>query len=80
MALFYYEIKGEISMNLFNGVTCENYYDKKIELRDRLIIFISKNKLTVSEVSDLFDTVMECLPQYSVVLTEDEYKKLDIYG
>ena len=41
-------------------------------------MFINKNKLTVSEVSELFDTVMEYLPQYSVVLTEEEYKKLDI--
>lgn len=65
-------------MNLFNGVTCENYYNRKMELRDRLIMFINKNKLTVSEVSELFDTVMEYLPQYSVVLTEEEYKKLDI--
>ena len=77
MALFYYGIKGEVFMNLFNGVTCENYHDRKIELRDRLIMFISNNKLTVSEVLDLFDTVMEYLPQCSVVLTEDEYKKLE---
>ena len=63
--------------NLFDGVTCENYYDRKIELRDRLFTFINKNKLTVSEVSDLFDTVMEYLPQCSIVLTKEEYKKLE---